>query len=70
MLEIKIENVVRDYTSCNFCNRGELNDSGKGLKYPYESVISFTREYGGGIKVSICKSCLDELISKTKNINI
>ena len=60
MLEIKKELVNKDYTSCNFCNRGELSKARVGLVYPYNEVITICRE-GGGIKISICEECLNEL---------
>lgn len=52
--------------SCNFCNRGELNELGLGLNYPYIEVIVFSREIGGGLTPRICADCLDEFFIKTR----
>jgi hypothetical protein len=68
-MEVKKENIRKDTTSCNFCNRGELNKYHNGLIYPYEEVITFKRE-GNGIVASICKQCLDELIKKAGSLNV
>ena len=70
-MEVKLENVIKDTTSCNFCNQGVLVANEKikhyGLKYPYENVVTFGRK-GNGIKCSICESCLDILIKNGKKL--
>jgi len=50
-MDVKKENVRKDTTSCDFCNRGELNNNHNGLVYPYEEVITFKRE-GSGLLAS------------------
>jgi hypothetical protein len=66
-MDLKKEHVRKDNTSCNFCDRGELNQSGFGLVYPYEYVYTFKRTNANGIKVSMCEDCLNELIELTNN---
>lgn len=61
---VEKKNVRKDNTSCNFCNRGKLNEGGYGLIYPYEYVYTFKRE-GNGIQADICPDCLKELHVKT-----
>jgi len=68
-MDVKKENVIKDIVSCNFCNRGELNQNHNGLVYPYEYVITFKRD-GNGLVASICRKCLDELIKKADSLNI
>jgi len=68
-MDVKKENVRKDTTSCDFCNRGELNNNHNGLVYPYEEVITFKRE-GSGLLASICRKCLDELIKKADALNV
>jgi hypothetical protein len=68
-MDVKKENVRKDFTSCNFCNRGKLNKNHNGLIYPYEYVITFCRE-GNGLKATICSKCLDELIAKASSLNV
>jgi hypothetical protein len=65
-MEVNKENVRRDTTSCNFCQKGELNKNHNGLIYPYENVVTFSRGKGGGLCASICEECLDELHKKAK----
>jgi len=65
-MEIIKENVRRDTTSCNFCQKGELNKNQNGLVYPYENVVTFRRGKGGGLCACICEECLDELYKKAK----
>lgn len=65
-MEINKENARRDMTSCNFCQKGELNKNHNGLIYPYENVVTFSRSKGGGLCASICEECLDELHKKAK----
>lgn len=60
------ESVRKDTTSCNFCQKGELNQYHNGLVYPYEHTITFSRGNGGGLCASICEECLDELYKKGK----
>ena len=66
-MRIKKENVVKDTTSCSFCDKGQLSVSGYGLVYPYTEVLTFLRSNGNGIKVSICNDCLKELVSFSQN---
>lgn len=70
MLKIKKEIVSKDYTSCNFCDRGELSKSKMGLVYPYEEVVTVCRESGRGMKMAICQECLSELVDKTKKLGL
>ena len=65
-MEIRKENVKRDTTSCNFCQKGELNKNQNGLVYPYENVVTFSRGKGGGLCACICEDCLDELYKMAK----
>lgn len=62
---VQRENVRRQSTSCNFCNKGKLNEYHNGLRYPYEDVVTFKRE-GNGLCAAICEECLNELIAKAK----
>lgn len=62
---VQKENVRKQLTSCNFCNKGKLNEGRNGLLYPYENVVTFKRE-GNGLCTAICKDCLDELMLKAK----
>lgn len=62
---VQRENVRKQSTSCNFCNKGELNEYHNGLRYPYEDVVTFKRE-GNGLCAAICEECLNELIAKAK----
>jgi hypothetical protein len=65
---VEKENVIRDGVNCNFCDKGKLKESGIGLLYPYKTVFTLKRE-GSGLKASICKDCMDELIMKTDVLN-
>lgn len=62
---VQIESVIKQTTSCNFCNKVQLKESSLGLKYPYENVVTFKRE-GNGLCASICEDCLNELTDKGK----
>jgi hypothetical protein len=62
---VQKENVRKQSTSCNFCNKGELNEYHNGLVYPYENVVVFKRE-GNGLSAAICEECFNELITKGK----
>ncbi len=67
-MELAIEQVVRDGTSCNFCQRGILKENAAaGFVYPYDAVLTFKRE-SSGLKPAICESCLDELYTKGKEL--
>ena len=65
---VEKRSVIKDTSSCNFCDKGEINANGTGLIYPYESVYSFERT-GSGIRACICKDCLEELFVKVKLID-
>lgn len=67
-MEVRKENVRRDLTSCNFCQKGELksNRNQIGLVYPYENVVTFSRGKGDGLCACICEECLEELYRKAK----
>lgn len=65
-MDVVKQNVRKDSTSCNFCQKAELNRLGMGLVYPYETVVTFKRENGIGLCAAICEDCLDELHSKAK----
>lgn len=65
-MDVIKENVRKESTSCNFCQKGELNRFGTGLVYPYENVVTFKRDNGSGLRATICEDCLDELYSKAK----
>lgn len=65
-MEIRKENVIRDTTSCNFCQKGELNKYQNGLVYQYENVVTFSRGKSCGLYACICEECLDELYKKAK----
>lgn len=65
-MKVEKENVRRDATSCNFCQKGELNKNKNGLVYPYENVVKFIRDNGNGLCACICEECLDELYKKAK----
>lgn len=60
---VRKENIKQESVSCNFCDKGELNQSKNGLVYPYSEVVSFSRE-GNGVRASICEECLIELNKK------
>lgn len=60
-MRVEIENVRKDCTSCNFCQKGELNGYHNNLIYPYENVFTFIMSTGSGLKASICEDCLNEL---------
>lgn len=60
-LSIK-HSTIKKEGSCNFCNRGQLSESGDSLVFPYTQVVKVTRREGSGIAVVICDNCLDELI--------
>ncbi len=60
---VKKKIVRDDNVSCSFCDKGELNSSGMGLKYPYKEVYLIKRE-GSGAMVHICDDCLKEMNSK------
>ncbi len=61
-MKIEREEVKKDGTSCNFCDRGKLKTNGTiGLDYPYDKVTTIQRDKGNGIKVSICDDCMTEL---------
>ena len=62
---VEIEDVIKMYTSCNFCSRGELKEWGIGFRYPYHEVYTMVRD-GNGVKVAICEECIKELYSKYK----
>ena len=66
-MEIELEDVWKDSTSCNFCQKGELNKFGNSLIYPYKKVINFKRENGNGLCACICEECLEELYKKGKS---
>ena len=64
MIDIKISD-VRKAGSCGFCKEGTLTPSGTNLKYPYNKVTVLETEKnssGGGIRVNICNTCLEEVI--------
>jgi len=63
MIVVEKKYVIKDNESCNFCDKGELNETGYGLKYPYQYVYLFKRE-GSGLQASICDECLKELNEK------
>lgn len=67
-MNIKIEHVRRDLTSCNFCLKGSLTSDSMSLKYPYHSVITFVRDSGNGACVSMCEACLNELSKHGKEL--
>ena len=68
-MDVKISYLKFENGSCNFCNRGELNQHGRGLVYPYKFVYEFKRSNGNGLKASICEDCLMELTTKVNIIN-
>ncbi len=68
-MEVKKQNVRKDSTSCNFCDKGELNSNHNGLVFPYDEVITFKKE-GNGLLANICRKCIDELIKKADSLNI
>lgn len=47
--------------TCNFCRRGNVRDSGNGLKYPYEEVTEISSEVSGRMSARFCDDCLKEL---------
>lgn len=66
---MKITEEPRKYSSCNFCNSGELDKNGNGLVYPYNYTYSATRDATGGLVVNFCPACAKEFaafIMKTK----
>lgn len=63
-MDVLKQDVWRDNTSCNFCNKGKLSGSGMSLIYPYEVVFKFIRDSGNGLCAAICKDCLNELYEK------
>ena len=65
---VKRLNARNDVCSCNFCDKGELSKSQRGLVYPYAHVVMFRRE-SNGIQVCICYDCLNELNGKAALIN-
>ena len=68
---MKVERVNRSGNSCNFCNKGKLDESSHAnLVYPYTHVTMFSNEGGGGLMAAICDDCLDELIAKSKMIQL
>ena len=55
--------------SCNFCNKGELNEIQMGLKYPYDEVIQITtRDSGHSQTFVICDDCKEILIDKLSSV--
>ena len=44
--------------SCNFCDRGILNEYGTGLDYPYDKVFLLE---GRTMSVTICEDCLNKI---------
>ena len=62
---MKVNKISVRGNSCNFCKRGELNQYGCGLNYPYEYVWEFSSG-GGGLAACICDDCLKELNTKVE----
>jgi len=53
--------------SCNFhdgLKYDYVNGHG-GFAWDHEEVFEFSREANGGIKVQICRKCLEELLTRT-----
>ena len=50
--------IAREVGSCNYCDRGILNESQNGLIYPYEYVYLIKGKY---LAPRMCESCLIEL---------
>ena len=64
-MNVKLKNVIKDNTSCNFCNKGELNDIGDNLIYPYKTIYVFQRG-NNSLEAAICDECFEELYIKVK----
>lgn len=64
-MKVTIEQVKKDGASCNFCNKGVFDAKEIKLKYPYDTVISFTGERSG-LKACICRECLEDLYTIAK----
>jgi len=43
-----------------------MTPTGTDLNYPYKMVSTLQNERGGGLKVSICDECVEELHAKVK----
>lgn len=63
-MNIKKENVC-DVGSCNFCNRGVLNDTKTNLVYPYSKIFVLKNET---ISIKICHFCLQKIQNYKKGI--
>lgn len=61
---IKVERKKRGYSSCTACDRGELTENGKGLKYPYDTVTEITMGASSNMTqcVRLCDQCVQELV--------
>jgi len=57
-----IEKSITD-GSCNYCDRGELNELQNGLIYPYKVTYHISNG-GNGITPRFCLDCLVELLFK------
>lgn len=53
---------IREAGTCVFCQRGELQKSKVGLKYPYRTVYVLR---GNTLVVAICEECI-KIIQKIK----
>jgi len=65
-MRIEIKSVTKDYTSCNFCRKGEYIN--KRLILPYKEVFEINSNYSGGITISMCQECINELIIEVKKL--
>jgi len=64
---MKVERGLRRVLgSCNFCDKSQMTPTGTDLNYPYKMVSTLQNERGGGLKVSICDECVEELHAKVK----
>lgn len=53
--------------SCNFCDRGKLDPRCDArLVFPYDKVLSIARSNKSGVKVNMCKQCVNELVIASK----
>lgn len=49
---------IKDVGTCNFCDRGLLDDTGCSLSFPYKTVYVLS---GKRISVRVCEECLKQI---------
>lgn len=70
-MNIKIIDVKKTHSSCNFCNRGILDtEHGYRVEYPYEKVFEISSQKANGFVACMCGECAKELSNAINKHNI